>query len=68
MAQAKDAENRDLGGGTGQVVFGQGGLYRPNDLLPTMILMKDIVTRPIIKELPAPCILLHSAMEQLEYS
>ena len=32
-AGVKDAENRDLGGGTGQVVFGQGGLYRPNDLL-----------------------------------
>ena len=25
----KDSENRDMGGGTGQVVFGQGGLYRP---------------------------------------
>ena len=32
-AGVKDAENRDMGGGTGQVVFGQGGLYRPNDLL-----------------------------------
>ena len=32
-AGVKDAENRDLGGGSEQVVFGQGGLYRPNDLL-----------------------------------
>ena len=32
-AGVKDSENRDMGGGTGQVVFGQGGLYRPNDLL-----------------------------------
>ncbi|MEC8419585.1 MAG: LamG-like jellyroll fold domain-containing protein, partial [Verrucomicrobiota bacterium] len=32
-AGVKDSENKDLGGGTGQVVFGQGGLYRPNDLL-----------------------------------
>ena len=32
-AGVKDAENRYLGGGTGQVVFGQGGLYRSNDLL-----------------------------------
>ena len=32
-AGVKDAENRDLGGGTAQVLFGQGGLYRPNDLL-----------------------------------
>jgi hypothetical protein len=29
----KDSENRDLGGGSGQVLFGKGGLYRPNDLL-----------------------------------
>ena len=29
----QDSENRNLGGGSGQVLFGQGGLYRPNDLL-----------------------------------
>ena len=32
-AGVKDSENRDMGGGTGQVVFGQGGIYRQNDLL-----------------------------------
>ena len=32
-AGVKDSENRDMGGGSSQVLFGQGGLYRPNDLL-----------------------------------
>ena len=40
-----------MGGGTGQVVFGQGGLYRPNDLLAYYDFDENLGTKHITKEL-----------------